>query len=492
MHSEVSPPLPAEASPLHTATPAVTERRRKLDASALEDLELLLLRAGTAVAAFLAVRGVDAALNSVIHGPAFGGTALWSVLLPCTMLILPVRHYHGFADAGAAKALQWTSAVLNVCLGIGIVACVSWLLNAPRLPFAHAVALLASMPWLVMAMRALIRHGLGRIDRTQSVVIIGACEQGILTARHLALSTPHIKVVGFMDDRSTRTLVSELPAPWLGSTAQLDHLQPQPDGVVIALPNMAGARIHALAVALRRGCGRIYLAPDLAVLQSSMARHPQAERHRLMLLGMDNLPLGSRIVKRLFDIFFSLLALAMFLPLGLAIALLIKIGSPGPVFFVQQRYGMGHRLFGVFKFRSMTHDPAQASKGIELTRRGDARVTPIGDFLRRTSLDEVPQFINVLLGQMSVVGPRPHPPGVKAGERVYESVISEFIERYKVPAGITGWAQVNGHRGNTFTEEHLTERFAHDIQYIQNWSFELDLWIILKTALGGFRGHNAF
>lgn len=129
---------------------------------------------------------------------------------------------------------------------------------------------------------------------------------------------------------------------------------------------------------------------------------------------------------------------------------------------------------------------------IRLTERDDRRVTRLGAFLRRTSLDEFPQFFNVLRGEMSVVGPRPHPPGVKAGERMYEEVVEAFAERYKVRPGITGWAQVNGLRGNTFTERHLTERFAYDIEYIQNWSFELDLWIVLRTAFGGFGGRNAF
>jgi len=140
----------------------------------------------------------------------------------------------------------------------------------------------------------------------------------------------------------------------------------------------------------------------------------------------------------------------------------------------------------------MRFDTEGADKEIRLTERGDSRVTRVGDFLRRTSLDEFPQFFNVLLGQMSVVGPRPHPPGVKAGDRIYESVVVDFVERYKVRPGITGWAQVNGLRGNTFTEEHLTERFSYDIQYIQNWSLELDAWIVFKTVLGGFGGKNAF
>ena len=459
----------------------------RLDNHALEDLELLLLRACNALAALLAVLAGGGALTAAT------GTRIapeWAVLLPFVMAVLPVRHYHGLHDLGTERGLQWMRAMVNSCLGVGIVWALARLLGAPPLPVLGGVLLVLLFPPLSMAGRTLIHRLLGRIDRTVRIAIIGAGEQGVLTVRHLAQYAPHAHVIGFLDDRSTRIQTADLPAPWLGSTARLEQLQV--DGVVIALPNMAGARINALTTALRRGCSRIYLAPDIPILQDAMARRPKAGLHHLMLLGMDSLPLGGKIAKRLFDIVFSLLALLAFLPLGLVIAALIKASSPGPVFFVQQRYGIGHQLFNVLKFRSMTYDPGHATKAIELTQRGDSRVTRIGDFLRRTSLDEFPQFINVLLGQMSVVGPRPHPPGVKAGERIYENVISEFVERYKVPAGITGWAQVNGHRGNTFTEEHLTARFAYDIQYIQNWSFELDLWIILKTALGGFKGGNAF
>jgi exopolysaccharide biosynthesis polyprenyl glycosylphosphotransferase len=303
------------------------------------------------------------------------------------------------------------------------------------------------------------------------------------------------EVVGFVDDRIERTDAEGLSAPFLGRASSFRPDSREVDGVVIALPGTATQRVQALAGALRDGRTNIYLVPQAPLLRDGWpagAAAGEGGLQNMVLLGMDRLPLRGRIAKRLFDIVFSALVLLCFLPFGLLIALLIKLESPGPVIFKQGRYGLGYRLFDVYKFRSMRFDAAANRGEIRLTQRGDSRVTRVGDFLRRSSLDEVPQFLNVLLGQMSVVGPRPHPPGVKAGERIYEDVVADFMERYKVRPGITGWAQVNGLRGNTFTEEHLTQRFASDVEYIRNWSFELDLWIVLKTVWGGFGGKNAF
>lgn len=196
-------------------------------------------------------------------------------------------------------------------------------------------------------------------------------------------------------------------------------------------------------------------------------------------------------LKRTVDIIVASVALFVFSPAFLIIALLIKLESPGPVFFVQQRYGMGNKLFGCLKFRSMYSEACGANE-IRLTERNDSRVTKIGDFIRRTSLDEIPQFINILKGDMSVVGPRPHPPGVKAGGRVYEEVIKNFADRYAVKPGLTGWAQVNGLRGNTFSEQDLIDRFKYDMDYIKAWSLGLDAVIIARTMVQGFIGKNAF
>ena len=174
-------------------------------------------------------------------------------------------------------------------------------------------------------------------------------------------------------------------------------------------------------------------------------------------------------------------------PLFVVIALAIKLDSPGPVFFAQQRYGFNNRLFRVFKFRTMHHAMADRDCDIQ-TQRNDPRVTRIGRFLRRSSLDELPQLINVLIGDMSIVGPRPHAVATKAGGQLFEDAVNEYAARHKVKPGITGWAQVNGWRGNTS----LRNRIECDLYYIQHWSYILDLKILTLTLWKGFVNKNAY
>lgn len=192
------------------------------------------------------------------------------------------------------------------------------------------------------------------------------------------------------------------------------------------------------------------------------------------------------------DIGVALSALTVFLPVFVIIPLLIKLEDPaGSVFFRQKRYGRDGHTFDCLKFRSMYRDKSENGE-IKLTERDDPRVLKIGKFIRRTSLDELPQFLNVLKGDMSAVGPRPHPPGVRAAGRYYEDIIPNFMDRYAVKPGLTGWAQVNGWRGSTFTENDIKGRFDCDMHYIRNWSLWLDVVIILRTLVMGFTGKNAF
>jgi putative colanic acid biosynthesis UDP-glucose lipid carrier transferase len=185
----------------------------------------------------------------------------------------------------------------------------------------------------------------------------------------------------------------------------------------------------------------------------------------------------NRVTKRIVDIVFSSLILILISPLMLAIAIGVKLSSPGPVIFKQRRYGLDGEEIKVYKFRTMT--VCEDGNNVRQAGKDDNRITRFGRFLRKTSLDELPQFINVLQGRMSIVGPRPH---AVAHNELYRTQIKGYMIRHKVKPGITGWAQVNGFRGETDTLQKMKSRIEFDLDYLRNWSLSLDLWIILRTA----------
>jgi putative colanic acid biosynthesis UDP-glucose lipid carrier transferase len=192
-------------------------------------------------------------------------------------------------------------------------------------------------------------------------------------------------------------------------------------------------------------------------------------------------------LKRASDILLSTLILAAIWPLMLAIALGVKSSSPGPVLFKQRRYGLDGKEILTFKFRTMT--VCEDGAHIRQARPGDERVTAFGAFLRRTSLDELPQFLNVLAGSMSIVGPRPH---AVAHNEQYRRLIGGYMLRHKVKPGITGWAQVCGLRGETETVVKMEQRVRHDLEYLKNWSLSLDLWIMVRTVFAILTPRNAY
>jgi exopolysaccharide biosynthesis polyprenyl glycosylphosphotransferase len=197
------------------------------------------------------------------------------------------------------------------------------------------------------------------------------------------------------------------------------------------------------------------------------------------------------VAKRTIDIAGSVMALILLSPVLLACAIAVKLESPGPALFVQERAGYRNKPFRMYKFRSMSVTKADLT-GAQLTLRNDPRVTRVGSVLRRSSMDELPQLLNVLIGDMSLVGPRPHPKGAKAGAVLYDDLIPNFYSRYRMKPGITGLAQVSGLRGNTETEQHLIDRFGRDLQYAAEWTPLLDIAIMLRTVSHLVKGTNAF
>ncbi|MGP9813770.1 sugar transferase [Rhodopseudomonas sp. NSM] len=195
--------------------------------------------------------------------------------------------------------------------------------------------------------------------------------------------------------------------------------------------------------------------------------------------------------KRLFDIVAAGGALLVFAPVLIAIAVAIKLTSPGPVLFVQSRYGYRNRFFRIYKFRTMRVDACD-SRGVKQTVQGDSRVTWIGRLLRKTSIDEIPQLINVLKGDMSLVGPRPHVPGMLAADVPYEDLVPYYFHRHSARPGITGLAQVNGCRGSTVEAGRAISRIDYDLVYIEQWSLGMDIMIILRTIRREFLSGSGF
>jgi putative colanic acid biosynthesis UDP-glucose lipid carrier transferase len=256
----------------------------------------------------------------------------------------------------------------------------------------------------------------------------------------------------------------------------------------LALPISEERQIHRIVTVFRHDFVNIRFIPDV----SSVSFFNQEV---VELLGVPAINLAAspitdvRILpKFVFDRLFALNALMMLAPLMLMIAALIKLTSPGPVFFRQKRKGIDGHEFEIYKFRSMKVHQETTGKITQATKN-DSRVTPVGRFLRRTSLDELPQFINVLKGEMSVVGPRPH---ALEHDDIYKDLVKGYMFRYRIKPGITGWAQINGFRGETDRVEKMMGRVKLDLYYMQNWSFWLDVKIVALTLWKGFTGSNAY
>jgi putative colanic acid biosynthesis UDP-glucose lipid carrier transferase len=231
----------------------------------------------------------------------------------------------------------------------------------------------------------------------------------------------------------------------------------------------------------------VFFVPD--VFGISIIQGRLQDMNGVPVVGLCETPFTgtNRLVKRLSDIVLASLILVLIAPLLLAIAIAIKLTSPGPVIFKQRRNGLDGEEIVVYKFRSMrTQDDGDV---VQQATKDDPRITPLGRFLRRSSLDELPQFINVLQGRMSIVGPRPH---AVAHNEQYRQLIKAYMVRHKVKPGITGWAQIHGHRGETDTIEKMQARVEYDLEYLRNWSLGLDLQIIARTIKVVFFDRNAY
>lgn len=346
--------------------------------------------------------------------------------------------------------------------------------------------------------RALIQRVLLSWVRTtrfsRDVAIVGAGKQGAQLVELMnKQKDTWFRIVGIYDDRSTRVAPELGEHPLSGSVDDLvsNARVNRIDDILVALPWGAEQRVFSVLEKLRVLPVDVRLIPDLVGIK--LSGHGYSYYCGIPALNVFDKPISrwDYVLKAVEDKMLSVLILILILPVILFIAVLIKLESRGPVFFRQKRYGFNNQLFEVYKFRTMGVNQ-QDDNAKRLTTKDDPRVTKIGRVLRRTSLDELPQFFNVLKGDMSIVGPRPHAIEAKAAGLLYEKVVNQYVLRHQVKPGITGWAQVNGWRGETDTEEKIRKRVEYDIAYINSWSLARDLKIILKTILVVLVAKNAF
>lgn len=315
---------------------------------------------------------------------------------------------------------------------------------------------------------------------TKYAVVVGVNEQSVeLAARLKDDPYSNIKILGFFDDRISSRLTHPLERSVLGKLNELPRFvnENKIPLIYLSLPMSTQPRIMSLLDGLRDTTASIYFVPDIFVTDLIQGRLSTVAGLPVVAVCESPFTGFNGVIKRLSDIILSILILILIAPILLIIALGVKLSSPGPIIFKQRRYGLdGHEII-VYKFRSMT--VTEDGPTIQQAQKNDRRITPLGAILRKTSLDELPQFINVLQGKMSIVGPRPH---AVAHNEQYRKLIDGYMVRHKVKPGITGWAQVNGYRGETEVLDKMKKRIDYDLDYLRNWSLRLDLYIIVKTV----------
>jgi Undecaprenyl-phosphate glucose phosphotransferase len=330
---------------------------------------------------------------------------------------------------------------------------------------------------IIVAVRVRRRHGFNLSE----AIIVGGGELGRTVAQKIAeLPQLGLRVAGFVDDAAPTAVPGEPPARYLGRIDDLPELVRSRNvtQVFFALPRESHADLERGLALIGQEMIDILIVPD--ILQFVMLRAGLESLDGIPMINLAETPLSGWYapVKRVTDLVFSLLGLVILAPLFVLIAVAIKLASPGPILYRQERMSLDGTLFEMFKFRSMRVD-AEAETGAVWASQDDPRRTRLGAFLRRTSLDELPQLFNILKGQMSFVGPRPERP-VFVDQ--FREKVPRYMLRHKVKCGLTGWAQVNGWRGNTSIEK----RIEYDIYYVENWSLTFDLkilWLTLKSGL---------
>ncbi|MCM5681322.1 undecaprenyl-phosphate glucose phosphotransferase [Schlegelella sp. S2-27] len=342
----------------------------------------------------------------------------------------------------------------------------------------------------VAAGREIVKINARKPEARRSAIVVGAGPLGMKVSKALEGHEGFgVDFLGFFDDRTDMRVHQDASDKVIGRLSDVSShvMQHGVKEVYVTLPLTSQPRIKALLESLQETTASLFFVPD--VFGISIIQGRLQDVNGVPVVGILETPFTgtNAMVKRISDIVLASLILVLISPLLLLIALGVKLSSPGPVIFKQKRNGLDGEEITVYKFRSMRAMDNGAV--VKQATKGDPRITRFGAFIRRTSLDELPQFYNVLQGRMSIVGPRPH---AVAHNEQYRKMIKAYMVRHKVKPGITGWAQVNGHRGETDTIEKMEARVEYDLEYLRNWSLGLDLLIIARTARLMFFDRHAY
>jgi Undecaprenyl-phosphate glucose phosphotransferase len=333
----------------------------------------------------------------------------------------------------------------------------------------------------------------GRLRR-RTVIVGGGADAETLVEQIRSGASNDITLLGLFDDRiDARSPDNVAGYPKLGKVADLIEFARRTavDLVIVSMPLSAEKRVLHMLTQLWVLPVDIRLSAHMSTLKFTSKAYSYVGN--IAVFDMADRPISdwNLVFKWAFDKLVAITALILLSPVMLVTAVAIKLESPGPVLFKQHRHGFNNELIKIYKFRSMRTDMADHGAA-KLVTKGDPRVTRVGRFIRKTSIDELPQLFNVLKGELSIVGPRPHAVQAKAANQLYYEAVEGYFARHRVKPGMTGWAQINGWRGETDTIDKIMQRVNHDLYYIENWSLLLDIYIVVMTPLRLFNSENAY
>jgi len=423
--------------------------------------------------------------SSMLYGEPFTGYSLVLMILAFFISSAIYQHIDPYRTWRSGRMLAYSR---DVTVGWALTAAVLVLLGSVSgldYHYEERVVLtwFVATPFVLLASHLAARKvgtNPASASEVRSVLIVGVNDVGLkfaqTTERYPGL---FMQVRGFFDDRTADRHPANLSYPVLGKMSDVAAFVRESNikMIFISQPISAQPRIRKLLDELQDTTASVYFLPDIYVFDLMQARFDSVGGMPVIAICETPFTGFNSLVKRASDIVLALIIQLMLSPLMLLIAMAVKMSSPGPIIFRQRRYGLYGEQIYVYKFRSMT--VTEDGANVVQAKKGDQRVTKVGAFLRKTSLDELPQFINVLQGRMSIVGPRPH---AVAHNEQYRKLIKGYMLRHKAKPGITGWAQVNGMRGETDTLDKMEARIRYDLDYLRSWSLWLDLWIIIKTV----------